>query len=75
MRRFAEYEASPEESEAPDEAVDYVCIQDAKTLQAWLKEIEQAGLVAFDLETDSLNPIGAQIIGMSRSAASANRSP
>ena len=44
---------------------DYTCIQDIDILNKWLKKIEQAKIVAFDLETTSINPIGAQIIGMS----------
>ncbi len=64
MRRFAELEAGEVEQE-PAAKIEYSCIQDMASLQQWLAAIKQAGLVAFDLETDSLNPIGANIIGMS----------
>ncbi len=43
----------------------YDCIQDLDTLKTWLKGIEKAGIVAFDLETSSLNSMQAEIIGMS----------
>ncbi len=43
----------------------YDCIQDLDTLKTWLKDIEKAGVVAFDLETSSLNSMQAEIIGMS----------
>ncbi|WP_154222842.1 DNA polymerase I [Marinicella rhabdoformis] len=66
MKRFAEFELSEADAPAePKKVVEYTCIQDMDTLNAWLSEIKKAGLVAFDLETDSLNPIGANIIGMS----------
>jgi DNA polymerase-1 len=65
MKRFAELSAEDEAEEAPAIEVDYRCIQDMDSLQDWLTTIKQAGLVAFDLETDSLNPIGAQIVGLS----------
>ncbi len=43
----------------------YACIQDLDTLNTWLKDIEKAGIVAFDLETSSLNSMQAEIVGMS----------
>ncbi len=65
MKRFAELDAEEIKKDEPQDKVEYTCIQDMKTLESWLEKIKQAGLVAFDLETDSLNPIGAHIIGMS----------
>ncbi len=65
MKRFAELDAGDAAQQVPPVKLEYTCIQDMETLQKWLKQIKQAGLVAFDLETDSLNPIGANIIGMS----------
>ncbi|MGJ8662028.1 MAG: DNA polymerase I [Marinicella sp.] len=65
MKRFAELDLSAEQAEEPQPKIAYTCIQDMTTLQTWLAGIKQAGLVAFDLETDSLNPIGANIIGLS----------
>ena len=68
MRRFAELTEDDAEP-APVAKIEYSCIQDMDTLQQWLAKIKQAGLVAFDLETDSLNPIGANIVGMSFACA------
>jgi DNA polymerase-1 len=65
MKRFAELGADDVEDEAPQPKIEYTCIQDMTSLETWLEKIKQAGLVAFDLETDSLNSIGANIIGMS----------
>lgn len=45
--------------------VEYTCIQDLDTLKQWLKAIEQAKVVAFDLETTSINSMQAEIVGMS----------
>lgn len=65
MKRFAEFSEDDVEAEMPKEKIEYTTIQDMNLLNQWLSKIEQAGMVAFDLETDSLNPIGANIIGMS----------
>lgn len=66
MKRFATLEnEETSKNESETEKVEYTCIQDMDTLQQWMKEINKAGIVAFDLETNSLNPIGAHIVGMS----------
>jgi len=44
---------------------DYTCIQDLDTLKQWMKNIEKAKIVAFDLETTSINPMQADIVGLS----------
>ncbi|BAL22936.1 DNA polymerase I [Azoarcus sp. KH32C] len=43
----------------------YVCIGDWETFEAWAKKLEAAELVAFDTETTSLDPMAAQLVGMS----------
>ncbi|HJV28422.1 MAG TPA: DNA polymerase I [Aromatoleum sp.] len=43
----------------------YVCIHDWETFEAWAKKLEAAELVAFDTETTSLDPMMAQLVGMS----------
>lgn len=65
MKRFANLVEDGEEEVVAKKAIEYTCIQDMDTLKSWMEDIKKAGLVAFDLETDSLNPIGANIIGMS----------
>jgi DNA polymerase-1 len=43
----------------------YDCIRDLPTLEAWVKEAMEAGLVAFDTETTSLDPMQAELCGFS----------
>lgn len=43
----------------------YECIQKTEDLLRWVEKIKQAGRFAFDTETDSLNPLEAEIAGIS----------
>ena len=43
----------------------YTAILDERTLEAWMKRLEKAELIAFDTETTSLDPMQAEIIGVS----------
>ncbi len=43
----------------------YHCIRDLATLKAWVAEAREAGLVAFDTETTSLDPMQAELVGFS----------
>jgi DNA polymerase I len=43
----------------------YTCIRDIATLKHWLAEAVETGLVAFDTETNSLDPMQAELIGFS----------
>ncbi len=43
----------------------YTCIRDIETLNKWLAEAIETGLVAFDTETNSLDPMQAELIGFS----------
>ncbi|WP_315925100.1 DNA polymerase I [Mesorhizobium sp. SP-1A] len=43
----------------------YHCIRDLPTLEAWIAEAREAGLVAFDTETTSLDPMQAELCGIS----------
>jgi DNA polymerase-1 len=43
----------------------YVTIQDEKTLDEWLAKAQQRGVLSLDLETTSLDPMRAQIVGFS----------
>ena len=47
----------------------YTCIRDLPTLNKWLAEAVEAGLVAFDTETNSLDPMQAELIGFSLALA------
>ncbi len=44
---------------------DYTLVQDADTLAAWVAEAREAGVVAVDTETDSLNAARARLVGVS----------
>lgn len=45
----------------------YVCIQDSSTLDTWISDIREAGVFAFDTETDSLDANQANLVGFSLS--------
>jgi DNA polymerase-1 len=46
---------------------DYETILSKETLKAWCEKIQKAGLVAVDTETDSLNAMAANLVGISLS--------
>ncbi|MCB1782820.1 MAG: DNA polymerase I [Alphaproteobacteria bacterium] len=46
----------------------YTLINDAKTLQAWLDEAQEAGVLAVDTETTDLTPAKAKLVGVSLSS-------
>ncbi len=47
----------------------YTCIRDLAMLNAWLAEATETGLVAFDTETTSLDPMQAELVGFSLALA------
>ncbi len=63
-------EAAPEEATSPagEEERDYHVIRTLEELKSMLAELEKAGRFAFDLETTSLDPMQARIVGLSFSA-------
>ncbi|SMY06201.1 DNA polymerase I [Flavimaricola marinus] len=59
-------EAAADEVEAvPFDADKYECVSDASALQVWIDRIVQAGYVAVDTETTSLDEMRADIVGIS----------
>ena len=56
-------------SPAEEEERDYHIIRTLNDLKSMLAELEKAGRFAFDLETTSLDPMKARIVGFSFSAA------
>ncbi len=60
--------AAPE-SEALDPALSakgsYEAVLDIERLQAWADQLRDAPLIAFDTETDSLDPLQARLVGIS----------
>ncbi|MFT4103658.1 MAG: DNA polymerase I, partial [Burkholderiaceae bacterium] len=47
--------------------VDYECVLTLDALDRWIERIENAPLTAFDTETTSLDPMRAQLVGLSLS--------
>lgn len=47
----------------------YVTILDEKTFDAWLEKLKKSELFAFDLETDSLDTLSANIVGIALAVA------
>ncbi|KQZ80803.1 DNA polymerase I [Mesorhizobium sp. Root157] len=43
----------------------YHCIRDLDTLKVWIADAMETGLVAFDTETTSLDPMQAELVGFS----------
>ncbi|MBJ6132466.1 DNA polymerase I [Ochrobactrum sp. Q0168] len=43
----------------------YSCIRDIATLKLWLAEAVETGVMAFDTETNSLDPMQAELVGFS----------
>jgi DNA polymerase-1 len=43
----------------------HTCIRDLATLKAWINEAREAGTVGFDTETNSLDPMQAELVGFS----------
>jgi DNA polymerase-1 len=55
-------------AEAREQKIDraaYVTVTNAQELQRWIDEAHEAGLVAFDTETSSLDPLQADLVGFS----------
>ncbi|MEI7446582.1 MAG: DNA polymerase I [Burkholderiales bacterium] len=59
--------AAPVPPAAPARPVEYDCVADEAALARWIARIEAAPLVAFDTETTSLDPMAAEIVGLSLS--------
>ncbi|MDX9999455.1 MAG: DNA polymerase I [Phenylobacterium sp.] len=47
----------------------YVCVRDVPTLEAWIAKAREAGIVAFDTETDALSATSAALCGVSLAVA------
>ncbi len=48
----------------------YNCIKTEKQLNDWVQELEKEAVISFDTETTSLNPLEAELLGVSFSYAS-----
>ena len=60
-------EPAPQQAQTMPEAIarTYTTILDEQQLAEWLKRIDAAALTAFDTETTGLDPLTAQLVGMS----------
>jgi DNA polymerase I len=61
--------ARPVASEAAPEATDagfgpYDCVNDLATLERWIALAREAGVIALDTETDSLDALAARLVGV-----------
>ena len=54
-----------EESQTPAAEVNYTTVLDMATFNTWLEKLEGASLIAFDTETTSLDPMQADLVGLS----------
>jgi len=53
----------------------YVTIRDLDTLKQWIADAKDCGLVAFDTETTSLDPMQAELVGVSLALQDNRKSP
>jgi DNA polymerase-1 len=60
-------DAAAAASPAPAHPVEYECVIDEAALERWIAVIEAAPLVSFDTETTSLDPMAAEVVGLSLS--------
>lgn len=65
----AESQPAAEETTSVLSSDGYVTILDDETFTRWLKKLQDSKLFAFDLETDSLDTLSANIIGLSFATA------
>jgi DNA polymerase-1 len=56
-------------SSAPIDIASYIAIRDVETLDSWIAAAMETGLVAFDTETTSLDPMQAELVGFSLAIA------
>jgi DNA polymerase-1 len=62
--------AEPETKVVAEKAAQYETITDMSELQRWIKKLEAAAYFAFDTETDQLDYMQANIVGLSFAVAS-----
>lgn len=63
--KAAEVEAEPEAPASQLSYDNYVTILDEKVLVEWIERLKKAPLFAFDTETDSLDNVSANLVGLS----------
>jgi DNA polymerase-1 len=76
-RRVVEQSGAPapappkpaDEAPAPIDTGAYVCVRDVAALDAWIARAREAGVVAFDTETDALSSSTSNLCGVSLALA------
>ena len=61
--------AAPVAAEGPIDTTNYTCIRDLETLDRWIARGFEAGVVAFDTETDALSSAASGLCGVSLAMA------
>ena len=61
----AAVEEEEEEAASPLSSENYVTILDEQTLVEWIEKLKKAPVIAFDTETDSLDNVSANMVGLS----------
>ncbi|QUG77731.1 DNA polymerase I [Erwinia sp. E602] len=69
VEQQADPASEPAESVSTLSADGYVTILDQATFDSWLQKLQNSELFAFDLETDSLDTLSANIVGLSFAVA------
>jgi DNA polymerase-1 len=57
------------QAEAPIDTTAYACVRDLATLENWIARAREAGVVAFDAETDAISAADADLCGISLAVA------
>ena len=61
LQELGDDESSPPSTAEPN----YTTVLDEDTFDQWLEKLQQAELIAFDTETTSLDPMQAELVGLS----------
>lgn len=72
VREMMELEGTLESAQPAEDPIDrskYICIRDFEELEEWITRATKQGCVAVDTETDSLDSIAANLVGVSLALA------
>ena len=72
VREMMELEGTLESAQPAEDPIDrskYICIRDFEELEEWITRAPKQGYVAVDTETDSLDSIAANLVGISLALA------
>ncbi len=69
LRQLDEGDGAEPEPPVEEDLIEYETVLDDAAFDKWLKKIDKAPLVAFDTETDSLDYMNANLVGLSVATA------